>query len=103
MIFESSGMSYGEIIRTLGFRFRDYRMRLNMTRKEVSEKTAISMTTLYKFETGHMTDMSMVTLLKLLRVAGLLENWQRILPDLPESPYLYKEEKKIQRIRHPRK
>ena len=85
-------------------RFRDYRLRLKMTRKEVSEASSIGMTTLYKFESGKMTDISLSTLLKLLRVIGLAENWNVIIPELPESPYNYnKKDKKVQRIRHSNK
>lgn len=98
----TSPLSPAEIIRTLGLRFRDYRMRLNLTRKEVADMTAISQTTLYKFETGLMADMSMSTLLKLLRVVGMQENWEELLPDLPESPFLITNNKKRRRIRHPK-
>ena len=72
-----------------------------MTRKEVSEAASIGMTTLYKFESGNMTDISFSTLFRLLRVIGLGENWETLLPKLPESPYLYNNnDKKIQRVRH---
>lgn len=94
-------MSGGDIVRNLGLRFRDYRMRLNMTRKEVSDASTVGMTTLYKFETGRMYDISFGTLLKLMRTIGLGENWDALIPDLPESPYLYFDyERKRQRIRH---
>lgn len=101
MIFTNKSLPTPEIIRNLGMRFRDYRLRLRMTRKEVSDASSISMTTLYKFETGNITDISMSTLLRLLRVIGMYDNWEAIIPDLPESPYNYKDNnKKIQRIRH---
>ncbi|MCM1296379.1 MAG: helix-turn-helix domain-containing protein [Muribaculaceae bacterium] len=104
MIFTNETLSQGEIIRTLGSRFRDYRMRMNFTRKEIAERTGLSMTTLYKLETGNLTDMSMGTMLKLLRAVGQYGNWDKLLPELPESPYLYKEDfTKKQRIRHPKK
>ncbi len=90
-----------EVIRNLGMRFRDYRMRMRMTRKEVSKASAVGMTTLYKFESGNMTDVSFSTLMRLLRAVGLGENWEMILPELPESPYLYKDDDtKMQRVRH---
>lgn len=90
-----------DVIRNLGLRFRDYRLRLRMTRKEVSEAASIGMTTLYKFESGNMTDISFSTLFRLLRVIGLGENWETLLPELPESPYMYNNnDKKIQRVRH---
>lgn len=101
MIFTDASASPAEVVRILGRRFRDYRMHLNFTRKQVAEQTRLSMTTLYKLETGNLTDMSMGTMLKLLRVVGLYENWNKLLPEMPESPYLYKEDfSKKQRIRH---
>jgi transcriptional regulator with XRE-family HTH domain len=101
MILTDLSLTTAEIIRTLGVRFKDYRMRMNKTRKQVSVETAIGMTTLYKFETGNITDMSVSTLLKLLRAINLYSNWQQIIPELPESPYLYDDNmKKKQRIRH---
>lgn len=68
------------VIRNLGLRFRDYRLRLRMTRKEVSEAATIGMTTLYKFESGNMTDISFSTILRLLKAIGLGENWDALLP-----------------------
>ena len=90
-----------DIIRNLGLRFRDYRMRLMMTRKEVSVAARVGMTTLYKFESGNMTDISFGTMIRLLRANGMVENWDALLPELPESPYMYYDnDKKIQRVRH---
>ena len=72
-----------DIIRNLGLRFRDYRMRLRMTRKEVSVAARVGMTTLYKFESGNMTDISFGTVIRLLRAIGMVENWDALLPELP--------------------
>ncbi len=89
-----------DVILNLGARFRDYRMRLRMTRKEVSEAAGVGMTTLYKFESGNMTDISLGTMLRLLRAIGLGGNWDSLLPELPESPYLYDDnDRKMQRVR----
>ena len=104
MLLTNKSLTTPDVIRNLGMRFRDYRLRLRMTRKEVSEATSIGMTTLYKFESGNMTDISFSTLLRLLRAIGLAENWEALLPELPESPYLYNDkDKKIQRVRHSNK
>ena len=98
MILSLKSLSPAEIIRTLGLRFREYRMSMNLTRKEVAEETGLSMTTLYKLETGNLTDMSMM---KLMKIAGVYDNWDKLLPELPESPYLYNDNlTKKQRIRH---
>ena len=57
--------SIPELVKLLGARFKDYRLRSNMTQKEVSEQSL-----------------------------------DELMPDLPPSAYLVKEEKKVQRIRH---
>lgn len=103
VMFINEVLSPADIIRSLGERFRDYRMRLNMTQQQVSDFTAISVPTIYKFENGNATDMSLSTLLKLLRAIDQENNWSKLLPQLPESPYTYRENKKKQRIRNSRK
>lgn len=104
MILTNKSLATPDIIRNLGLRFRDYRLRLRMTRKEVSEEASIGMTTLYKFESGNMTDISFSTLMRLLKAIGLGENWNALLPELPESPYTYDDnEKKMQRVRKSKK
>lgn len=101
MILTNKSLTTSDIIRNLGLRFRDYRMRMRLTRKEVSEQSGVGMTTLYKFESGNMTDISFDTLVRLLRSIGLIGNWEALLPELPESPYLYDDnDKKAQRVRH---
>ena len=99
MTFTNKSLPTPDVIRNLGLRFRDYRLRLRMTRKEVSEASSIGMTTLYKFESSKMTDISISTLLRLLEFIVLEDNWETIIPELTESPYTYKgNDKKVQRI-----
>lgn len=99
-MFITESLSPAEIIRNLGLRFKDYRIRMNLTQKEIAEKTALSIPTIYKFETGNLTDITMATMLKLLRAIGIERNWEQLIPELPESPYTYVNNKKKQRIRH---
>ncbi len=97
MILSNKSLATPDVIRNLGFRFRDYRLRLRMTRKEVSEAASIGMTTLFPYTTLFRSS----TLLRLLRVIGLYENWETLLPELPESPYMYDDnDRKVQRVRH---
>ena len=44
--------SIPELIRMLGTRFKDYRLRSNMTQKDVAEQAGITITTIHKFENG---------------------------------------------------
>ena len=84
-----------ELVRLLGVRFKEYRMRCNLTQKEVAELTGLGLTTIHKFENGTAGNLSLSTFLLLLKVVGQID------AELPPSPYLMrKDEKKAQRIRH---
>lgn len=96
----SDPLSHLDIIRNLGQRFKEYRLRMELTQKEVAERAALSIPTIYKFETGNLTDISMLTFLKLMRVIELEGNWANLIPLLPDSPYMYKENKRKKRVRH---
>jgi transcriptional regulator with XRE-family HTH domain len=90
-----------ELVRLLGERFKEYRMRCNFTQKEVAEQSGIGLTTIYKFENGTAGNLSLSTFILLLKVVGQVNALDDLMPELPESPYLIrKEEKKAQRIRH---
>ena len=92
--------SIPELIKLLGQRFKDYRLRSNMTQKEVSEQSGITITTIHKFENGTSGNMSLGTFLLLLKAIGQIDAFDELMPELPPSAYLMKEEKKVQRIRH---
>lgn len=90
-----------ELIRILGARFKEYRMWANMTQKEVSEQSGVSIITIHKFETGASSNISMSTFLLLLKVIGRINEIDNIMPELPPSPYAITRDNKIaQRIRH---
>ncbi len=90
-----------ELVRLLGERFKEYRMRCDFTQKEVAEQSGIGLTTIYKFENGTAGNLSLSTFILLLKVVGQVNALDDLMPELPESPYLIrKEEKKAQRIRH---
>ena len=90
-----------ELVRLLGTRFKEYRMRCNLTQREVAERSGIGLTTIHKFENGTAGNLSLSTFMLLLKVVGQINALDDVLPELPESPYLIrKEDKKVQRIRH---
>ena len=93
-----------ELVRLLGERFREYRLRCNLTQKEVAEQSGIGLTTIHKFENGTAGNLSLSTFILLLKVIGQVNALDDVMPELPESPYLVRrEEKKAQRIRHSKK
>ena len=91
-----------EIVRMLGSRFRDFRMRANMTQKELAKQAGVTVTTIHKFETGRANNISLGSFLRLLKAVGMIGGVEELLPDLPQNPYLLRGLKPAQRIRHPR-
>ena len=90
-----------ELVRLLGTRFKEYRIRCNLTQKEVSEQSGIGLTTIHKFENGTAGNIALSTFIVLLKVVGQIGTIDYILPELPESPYLIRKgDKKVQRVRH---
>jgi transcriptional regulator with XRE-family HTH domain len=84
-----------ELIRELGKRYKDYRMRYGKSQKEVAEQTGLSVFTVSGFERGTSTGITVVNLLKLLRAIDRLEEFDALLQELPQSPLLmYKQQKK---------
>ena len=90
-----------EIIQILGQRERTYRIRLGLTQKELAERAGISVPTLQAFEKGICRDITLSTLLRILRSINQLEGADTILKEIPESPYTrHTNGKQIQRVRH---
>lgn len=93
--------SIPELVNLLGARFKDYRLRSGMTQKDVSEQSGISINTIHKFEKGVTGNMSLGTFLLLLKAIGQIDALEEVMPELPESAYLIRDnQKKVQRIRH---
>lgn len=81
----------------LGERFRTYRVNFRLTQKELSEKTGISVPTIQKFEAGKANNISLSTLLTLMRNTGLIENSDHLIPQQPISPYA---RRNVTKVRH---
>ena len=77
--------SNSAIIMRLGKRFADYRKRMRLTQKEISEHTGLSIFTISAFESGSSTGITVASLLKLLRAIESLEEIEKLLPELPVS------------------
>ena len=93
--------SIPELVQMLGERFKDYRMRSNMTQKDVAEQAGLTVSTVHKFEKGLAPNLSISTFLLLMKAIGCINGLDGLMPELPESPYLIDDKgKKAQRIRH---
>lgn len=93
--------SIPELIKLLGSRFKDYRLRSHMTQKDVAEQSGITINTIHKFENGASGNMSLGTFLSLMKAIGQIEALDEMMPELPESAYLLRDNQtRVQRIRH---
>ncbi len=91
-IYELSG---SDIIRQMGKRFGDYRKRMGYTQKELGEKSGLSVFTISSFENGSSTGVTLASFIKLLRAIDNLDEIEKLLPELPESPRtLFKKQQK---------
>lgn len=88
-----------QILRLLGVRFRDYRLGVNLSQEELAKAASVSVSTIHKFETGTVTNMTMTNLMALLRQVGLLDRIDELIPEQPLNPYASKVVKKQQRVR----
>ena len=101
MKIDYSGYSAPEMVGMLGKRFKDYRLRANLTQKEVAEVTGLSVLTMHRFENGSANNISLSTFLLLLKAVGSINDLNEVMPEQPESPYLYNNHyQKAQRVRH---
>ena len=69
-----SDYSAPELVRMLGSRFKDYRLRANMTQKEVAEMAGLSVLTVYRFENGTVTNIALSSFLLLLKAVGCVND-----------------------------
>ena len=67
-----------ELVRLLGERFKEYRMRCNLTQKEVAEQSGIGLTSIYKFENGTAGNLSLSTFILFLKVVGQVNTLDKL-------------------------
>ena len=91
-----------EIVVMLGRRFKDYRIGSNLTQKEVSDSSGISVVTIRKFENGNLFNITLGTFIELLRAIGFMQGLDELLPEIPVSPYELEKirQGKRKRVRH---
>lgn len=83
-IYEKSN---NDIVVLLGQRFRDYRIALRLTQKEVSDQTGVSVMTIVRFERGEGSAIRLDNFVALMRAIQKLEGIAEFIPDMPTSLY----------------
>ena len=85
--FFSSSQSNNDIIVSLGARFRDYRMALRLTQKEISEQSGVSVMTIVRFERGESASIRLDNFVALMRSIQKLEWIAEVIPSIQTSLY----------------
>lgn len=80
--------SNNDIAAGLGRRFREYRIALRLTQKDVSLQSGVSVMTIVRFENGEVSSIRLDNFIALLRAVQQLEGVSEIIPDIPASLYL---------------
>ena len=92
-------MTTPSILREMGARLKEYRLRKGLMQSELAESAGVGVGTIAKMERGGAV--SVQILLSVLRSLGLLENPEHFLPERPVSPLRFRrlQDGKIQRIK----
>ncbi len=77
-------MSDEVILLELGRRIMQYRINAGLTQKELSEKAGVSNTTVERIEAGKVSQM--VSYIRILKVVGLVEKMNTLVPDSDINP-----------------
>lgn len=102
MIYDFSD---ADIIKELCQKLKSVRLSCCFSQQEFAEKCGVSVITIKRIESGKANDITMGTLLKIMRISGTLEGVVDLIPDLPASPYLINERtgQRIQRFNSKRR
>lgn len=80
-----------DIIELLSRRIKDYRLAARISQKEMAEKSGISLATISHFEQGVNQNLTLNNLILILRVIGMEQRINDLLPELPMSPIALKQ------------
>lgn len=87
-------------MKELNRRFKEYRISMNITQDDLSQKSGVSVYTIKNFERG--SDIRVSTLEKLLNSLGVQNTFDELLPDMTNRPSYraMKEEGKVKLRAH---
>ena len=91
--------SNNDIMIELGLRFRDYRIALRMTQKEIAIQSGLSVMTIVRFEKGEGAAIRLDNFISLMRSIQKLENISECIPEMPVSLYDTPTPKASQRVK----
>ncbi|MCD7938605.1 MAG: helix-turn-helix domain-containing protein [Bacteroides intestinalis] len=94
-----------DILKLLAQRVKEYRLAARLSQKEMAEKSGVSKATISHFEQSVNQNMTLNNFILLLRVLGMENRIEELLPELPMSPMALKEINKLipKRVRRSKK
>ena len=79
-----------DIILMLSKRIKEYRLAARLSQKEMAEKSGVDLATISHYERGVSQNMTINNFLSLLRVVGMENRLNDLLPELPMPPLALK-------------
>lgn len=92
-------LSNAELVALLGARYKDYRIHMGKSQKEVAEFCGVSVFTISQFENGSAKNITLDSLFRMLRSIGMIKNVDNLLEPLPPSPVIMEKLNKAHRER----
>lgn len=83
-----SGYPDDVIVSGIMTRLAKFRKSCCCSQEEYSKLTGLSMATIKRIDSGKLENITLETLVKLLRTVGALGNLANLVPDVPESPFV---------------
>ena len=80
-----------DIIELLSRRIKEYRLAARISQKEMAEKSGISLATISHFALGVSQNLTLNNLISILRVIGMEQRLNDLLPELPMPPMALKQ------------
>lgn len=84
-----------DILNLLAQRVKEYRLAARLSQKEMAEKSGVSNATISHFEQSVNQNMTLNNFISLLRVLGMENRIEELLPELPMPPKALKEINKL--------
>ena len=79
-----------DIILMLSKRIKEYRLAARLSQKEMVEKSGVGLATISHFERGVSQNMTINNFISLLRIVGMENRLNDLLPELPMPPLALK-------------
>lgn len=80
-----------DIIELLSRRIKEYRLAARISQKEMAEKSGVGLATISHFEQGVSQNLTLNNLISILRVIGMEQRLNDLLPELPMPPMALKQ------------